>query len=163
MSKSADSKNLLSKIESLARERMTSGKLVSFDDLKSLRKKQSPRILIVEDDEIVLKSLRRILESEDYRVVTAEDARELALVVEEFFFDLIMLDVGLPWVNGFELAEMMKEHPEIRKIPLVFISGHSDVETIKKGFAVGADDYITKPFDLAKIKKTIYTLLELNS
>lgn len=163
MAKSADSKNLLSKIESLARERMTSGKLVSFDDLKSLRKKQPPRILLVEDDEIVRKSLKRILESENYRVVTAEDARELTHVVEEFFFDLILLDVGLPWVDGFELAEMMKEHPDICKIPLIFISGHSDTENIKKGFSVGADDYITKPFDLEQVKKTIHTLLKLNS
>lgn len=159
----ADSKSLLSKIEALAKERMTSGQVVQFDDLKSLRRKQAPRVLIIEDDEMVRNSLKRILESEKYRVVTAEDARELTQVVEEFFFDLILLDVGLPWINGFELAKMMKEHPEIRGIPLVFISGHSDTKTIKDGFSVGADDYITKPFELEKVKKTVRVLLELHS
>ena len=163
MSKSADSKSLLGKIEKLARERMTAGDVVSFDDLRSLRKKDAARILVVEDDEIVRKSIRKILESENYRVVTAEDARELGQVVEEFFFDLIILDVGLPWVNGYELAEMMKEHPDIKQIPLIFISGHSDMENIKKGFEVGADDYITKPFEMREVKKTVRTLLELNS
>ena len=163
MSKSADSKSLLNKIEKLARERMTAGDVVSFDDLRSLRKKDAARILVVEDDEIVRKSIQKILESENYRVVTAEDARELGQVVEEFFFDLIILDVGLPWVNGYELAEMMKEHEDLQQIPLIFISGHSDIENIKKGFEVGADDYITKPFEMSVVKKTVRTLLELNS
>ena len=163
MSKSADSKSLLNKIEKLARERMTAGDVVSFDDLRSLRKKDAARILVVEDDEIVRKSIQKILESENYRVVTAEDARELGQVVEEFFFDLIILDVGLPWVNGYELAEMMKEHEDLQQIPLIFISGHSDIENIKTGFEVGADDYITMPFEMSVVKKTVRTLLELNS
>lgn len=158
-----DSKSLFAKIERLVRERMVSEKVVSIADLRALKKKQPAKILIVEDDEIVRKSLKRILESDSYQVITAEDATELSSVVENFMFDLIIMDVGLPWINGFELAEMMKQHVHIKNIPLVFISGHSEKDMIKKGFAVGADDYLTKPVDLEKVKKTVKTLLYLNA
>lgn len=160
---SVDSRGLMSKIEGLVRERMLSEKVVSIQDLKSLKKRQNPRILVIEDDEFVRRSLQRILESEKYTVVTAEDATQLSQVVESFLFDLILLDVGLPWVNGFELAAMMKQHEQIKHIPLIFISGHNEMDMIKKGFSVGADDYLTKPFEIEKVKKTVMTLLQLNS
>ena len=76
--------------------------------------------------------------------------------------DLIILDVGLPWINGYELAEMMKAHKDLKRIPLIFISGRVNDADVKRGFEVGADDYIKKPFDLEKIKKTVRTLVQLN-
>jgi two-component system, OmpR family, aerobic respiration control protein ArcA len=163
MKGSVNSKALFAKIEKLVRERMISEKVVSLGDLKSIKRKQAPRILVVEDDDIVRKSLKRILESESYHVVTAEDATELSVVVENMLFDLILMDVGLPWIDGFELAQLMKQHDQIKNIPLVFISGHSEKDMMRKGFSVGADDYLTKPFDLEKVKKTVKTLLYLNS
>jgi two-component system aerobic respiration control protein ArcA len=72
------------------------------------------------------------------------------------------MDVGLPWINGFELATMMKSNEDLRHIPIVFLSGHADREMIQKGFSVGANDYITKPFEVDKVQKTIQTLLELS-
>jgi len=163
MATGSASKKLFLKIERLVRARMLSEKVISLQSLRDLHREQPAKILVVEDDEILRKSLRRILESESYHVVTAQDATELSTVVENFLFDLIIMDVGLPWINGFELAELMKQHDQIKHIPLVFISGHSEVEMIKKGFRVGADDYLTKPFDLEKVKKTVRTLLYLNA
>jgi two-component system aerobic respiration control protein ArcA len=75
--------------------------------------------------------------------------------------DLILLDVGLPWINGFELAEMMKGHKDLSEIPLVFLSARTSDADMKRGFSVGADDYIKKPFDIEKVKKTVNTLIRL--
>jgi two-component system, OmpR family, aerobic respiration control protein ArcA len=153
---------LFRKIESLVKERMRSEKVLRFEDLR----KQSPlapaRILIIEDDDQLRKALLRVLADDEHQIVVASDARHLQSVVERFVFDLILLDVGLPWIDGFELAKMMKEHPDMKAIPLVFISGHRDMDSVKKGFAVGADDYIMKPFDLEKLRKTVQTLLYLS-
>ena len=160
--KRLNTKDLVQKIEKLARERMTSGTVVEFENLKSLRKKEKPSLLIIEDDETMRKSLNRLFESEGYRVITASDGVQLSEVLDDSIINIIVLDVGLPWINGFELAEMMKTHPELKSIPLIFISAHADQEMIKKGFAVGADDYITKPFNIEKIKKTVKALLDLS-
>ncbi|MGE0526017.1 MAG: PleD family two-component system response regulator, partial [Bdellovibrionales bacterium] len=75
--------------------------------------------------------------------------------------DLIILDIGLPWINGFELAEMMKAHPDLKDIPLIFLSARTSDQDVKRGFDVGADDYITKPFDIEKVKRTVNTLVHL--
>lgn len=160
--KRLNTKDLVKKIENLARERMTSGPVVELENLKSLRKKEKPSLLIIEDDETMRKSLSRLFESEGYRVITASDGVQLSEFLDDSVINIIVLDVGLPWINGFELAEMMKSHADLKSIPLIFISAHTDQEMIKKGFAVGADDYITKPFDIEKIKKTVKALLELS-
>ena len=83
--------------------------------------------------------------------------------MDEVTPDLILMDVGLPWLNGFELGQMLKEHRDLRKIPLVFVSGQTDDEDVKKAFEIGADDYIKKPFEIDKLKKTVQTLLKIKT
>lgn len=154
--------DLFKRIEILAKERMKSEKIVSLRDYQKLHARKSAHvILIVEDDEVLRNLLRRICESEGYQVLLAKDATELSQVIEGQILSFILLDVGLPWINGFELAEMLKNHPDLNHIPLVFISGLTEIQDLKKGFAVGADDFLTKPFDVHEIKKTIKTLLSL--
>jgi two-component system aerobic respiration control protein ArcA len=92
----------------------------------------------------------------------AADGAELSTVLDDKPIDLIILDVGLPWLNGFELAQLLKEHKDLKSIPLVFVSGKSSEEDLKKAFELGANDYIKKPFDIEKLKKTVRTLLEIN-
>lgn len=159
MKKRLNAKDLIEKIARLTRERMLAEPVISIDSLKNMKRLQPQTILVVEDDDIVRKSLQRILGVEGYHVLAVENAAELSDVLSECSIDLIILDVGLPWVNGFELAEMIKNHRETRSIPIVFLSGHSDQEMIRKGFSVGAHDYITKPFEIETVKKTIKTLL----
>lgn len=159
MKKRLNAKDLIEKIARLTRERMLAEPVISIDSLKNMKRLQPQTILVVEDDDIVRKSLQRILGAEGYHVLAVENAAELSDVLSESSIDLIILDVGLPWVNGFELAEMIKNHRETRSIPIVFLSGHSDQEMIRKGFSVGAHDYITKPFEIETVKKTIKTLL----
>ena len=157
-------RDLLNKIERLTQERMSQEEVVSLAEYRSLKNQvEPPSILVIEDDETMRKSLRRIFESEGYRVTTAADGTQLSQVLDVAPIDLIVLDVGLPWINGFELAKLMKEHDQLKHLPLVFVSGRSSEEDVKKGFELGADDYIKKPFDIEKIKKSISTLLKLHS
>lgn len=107
-------------------------------------------------------ALKRILESDGFDVRSAADGTQLGDALGDMSVDLILLDVGLPWINGIELAKLLKEHDSLREIPLVFISGKTSEFDIKRGFEAGADDYIKKPFDIDNVKKTVRTLLKLS-
>lgn len=163
MSKKIDAKELVAKIERLARERMASGDIVDLKSIRDLKdKKRKPSVLVIEDDDTMRAALKRILESDGLNVRSAADGTQLGEALGDVPVDLIILDVGLPWINGLELAKLLKEHEALKEIPLVFISGKTSDFDIKRGFEAGADDYIKKPFDIEKVKKTARTLLKLN-
>lgn len=160
--KKFNTKDLVQKIERLTRQRMAERDVISMDDLRRAKPRPAPRtILLIEDDETIRAALKRAFEGDDYRVLAAADGTQLSSVLDDSAVDLIMLDVGLPWINGFELAEMMKSHADLKDIPLVFLSARTGDDDVKRGFAVGADDYIKKPFDLEKVKRTVNTLIHL--
>ncbi len=160
---SINTKDLVKKIEKITRDRITKEGVVDLAEFRQLRQKeQSHTLLIIEDDETMRSALRRIFESEGYRVLSAADGTQLSDVLDDSPIDLIILDIGLPWINGYELAKLLKEHNELKQIPLVFVSGKTSELDVKRGFEVGADDYINKPFDVDQIKKTVGTLLKLN-
>jgi two-component system aerobic respiration control protein ArcA len=163
VSKKVDAKGLVAKIEKLARERMASGDVVDLQSLRELKeRKKRHSILVIEDDDTMRAALKRILESDGFEVKSAADGTQLGDALGDMAVDLILLDVGLPWINGLELAKLLKEHESFKDIPLVFVSGKTSEFDIKRGFEAGADDYIKKPFDIDKVKKTIRTLLQLN-
>ena len=158
-----NTKDLVKKIEKITKERMTKESVVDLGQFRDLKKKEVPKtILVIEDDETMRSAMKRIFEADGMQVKTAADGTQLALVLDDNPIDLIILDIGLPWVNGLELAKLLKEHDDLKHIPLVFVSGKTSEFDVKRGFEVGADDYIKKPFDIDKIKKTIHTLLKLN-
>ncbi len=162
MARKINTKDLVQKIEKLTKERMSRNDVVEMDDLRKLRERKIQRtILIIEDDETIRLALKRVFEGEGYRVLAAADGTQLSSVLDDSAVDLIVLDVGLPWINGFELAEMMKAHDDLKGIPLVFLSARTSDADIKRGFEVGADDYIKKPFDIEKVKRTVNTLIHL--
>ncbi len=162
MSRKINTRDLVKKIEKLTQERMTKDDVVDIDEVRKLRSRKIQRsILIIEDDETIRAALKRMFEGEGYRVLAAADGTQLSSVLDDSAVDLIILDVGLPWINGFELAEMMKAHEDLCEIPLVFLSARTGDADIKRGFAVGADDYIKKPFDIEKVKRTVNTLIHL--
>lgn len=162
MAKKIQAKELVDKIEKITRERMAQSKVVDFAALRRLKSQAEPTtILVIEDDETMRSALKRIFEDDGYRVVAVADGTQLAKVLDDTVLDFIILDVGLPWINGYELAELMKAHQDLKQIPLLFVSGRTSDEDVKRGFQVGADDFITKPFDIEKLKKTVKTLLRL--
>lgn len=155
--------DLVKKIEKLAKSRIAGQDVVSLDAFRDTKVKAEPKsILVIEDDESMRGALKRILDSEHYISRIAADATELSTVLDDHPIDLILLDIGLPWINGFELAQMLKEHRDLKSIPLVFISGNASEEDIKHAFKLGADDFLKKPFDIDLLKKTIRTLLRVN-
>lgn len=163
MKKKINAQDLIDKIEKITKARMASGDVVQLDNFRELKKKvDSKTLLIIEDDETMRSALKRIFEMDGFVVRMAADGTELSTVLEDTSPDLILLDIGLPWLNGFELAQLLKEHKELRKIPLVFVSGKTSEEDIKKAFEIGADDFVKKPFEIEKIKKTVHALLKIN-
>jgi two-component system aerobic respiration control protein ArcA len=162
VSRKINTTDLVKKIEKLTKERMSQEGVVNIGDLRKLRERKIQRtILIIEDDETIRNGLKRVFEGEGYRVLAASDGTQLSTVLDDAAVDLIILDVGLPWINGYELAEMMKANADLKEIPLVFLSGRTGDADVKRGFEVGADDYIKKPFDIDKVKKTVNTLIHL--
>ncbi|MGE3683997.1 MAG: PleD family two-component system response regulator [Bdellovibrionales bacterium] len=162
MSRKINTKDLVQKIERLTKERMSKSDVIPMDDLRRMKTRTVTRtLLVIEDDETIRGALKRVFESEGYRVLAAADGTQLSSVLDDAPVDLIILDIGLPWINGFELAEMMKAHPDLKDIPLIFLSARTSDQDVKRGFDVGADDYITKPFDIEKVKRTVNTLVHL--
>lgn len=159
--KKIGTQELIQKIEKLAKQRMTSDPVVSLDQFRELKRKIEPKtLLIIEDDESMQAALIRMLEPEGYVLRMARDATELTNLLDDSGIDLLLIDVGLPWINGFELAEMLKQHRTLKEIPLVFVSGQATDEDIKRAFQLGADDFVKKPFDVQKLKRTIQALLK---
>ena len=155
--------DLVKKIEKLSKERMTQESVVDIKAFRELKNKETPKtLLVIEDDETMRSAIKRIFEAEGLIVKTAADGTQLSTVLDDNPIDLIIMDIGLPWINGIELAKMLKEHEDLKQIPLVFVSGKTSDFDVKRGFEAGADDYIKKPFDIDKIKKTVHTLLALN-
>lgn len=155
--------DLISKIEKITKSRMASGEVVELANFRDLKKKIDPPVLLViEDDETMRMAIKRIFEIDGYIVKLAADGTELSGVLEETSPDLILLDIGLPWLNGFELGQMLKEHKDLKKIPLIFVSGKTSEEDVKRAFEIGADDFIKKPFEVEKIKKAVRVLLKLS-
>lgn len=162
MSRKINTKDLVQKIEKLTKERMSKSDVVDMSDIRRLKERKLQRtILIIEDDETIRAALKRVFEGDGYRVLAAVDGTQLSSVLDDAPVDLIVLDVGLPWINGFELAEMMKANHDLKDIPLVFLSARTSEADVKRGFEVGASDYIKKPFDIEKVKRTVNTLIHL--
>lgn len=154
----------MQKIDKITKERIANEKVVSLSDYRKVDEKKEPiTILAIDDDETIRNVLKRLFEAEGFKVITAADGTQLSDVLDDSPLDLIILDVDLPWINGFELCDLMKENRDLKKIPVIFISGHTSDEDVKQGFEVGADDYIKKPFDNEQIKSVVRTLLRLNN
>lgn len=155
---------MIRKIEKLTKQRMSEQPIVELDQFRAAHKKLHPtNILVIEDDETQRHTLKKILETDGFAVKLAADATELSHILDqENEIHLIIMDVGLPWINGFELAQMIKDHQELRRIPLVFLSAQADPEDIEKARAVDADDYIKKPFDIDYFRARIKELLDLS-
>jgi len=161
--KKINASDLIAKIEKLAKARMASGEVVQLQDFRDLKKKVEAKvILVIEDDETMRAALKKIFEMDGFIVRLAADGTELSVALEDISPDLILLDIGLPWLNGFELAQMLKDHKDLKKIPLIFVSGKTSDEDIKRAFEIGANDFIKKPFEIEKLKKTVNALLKIS-
>ncbi|HXM78801.1 MAG TPA: EAL domain-containing protein [Thermoanaerobaculia bacterium] len=120
----------------------------------------SEKILIVDDDEDILLIVQTILASAGYSAMTARNGREGVDTAIELRPDLILLDVMMPELSGWEVCTTLKNAPETRQIPIVMLTVKSEIRDLITGMQVGADDYITKPFTRRKLLSTVRKLLD---
>ncbi|WP_288375854.1 response regulator, partial [uncultured Chryseobacterium sp.] len=123
-------------------------------------------ILIVDDNQSNLYSLQKLLESKDFQVETANSGEEALGKALKNDYALIILDVQMPDMDGFEVAETLADYSKTKEVPIIFLSAvNTDKKFITQGYASGAKDYVTKPVDpeilLLKVK-TFYNLQEQN-
>lgn len=104
-------------------------------------------ILVVEDHEPLLAAIQHVLELENYAVLTASDGIEALQVMEKTQPDLIVADIMMPRMNGYDFYEAVRERPEWVPIPFIFLTARAEKEDMLKGKALGVEDYIIKPFD----------------
>ena len=120
-----------------------------------------PRVLIVDDERLNLNVLVDLLK-DDYRPIVAKDGLQaLQRVTTETLPDLILLDVMMPGMDGYEVCRRLKQSERTRDIPVIFVSAMSDVADETRGFDLGAVDYITKPISPRIVKARVRTHLAL--
>ena len=102
-------------------------------------------VLIVDDDQIIRLLMRESLEAAGFRVEEAEDGEQALALLIDSTPDLIMLDVMLPGIDGFEVCARVRDNPERKDIPIVLVTGNNDLESIQRAYDMGVTDFITKP------------------
>ncbi|MCD8293308.1 MAG: response regulator transcription factor [Prevotellaceae bacterium] len=116
------------------------------------------RILVVDDEQDLCEILQYNLQAEGYEVDTAGSAEE-ALALELSGYNLILLDVMMGTMSGFQLARYLKGNPVYAQIPIIFITALDNEDDTLKGFNLGADDYIAKPLSLKEVKARVKAVL----
>ena len=112
-------------------------------------------VLIVDDDPNALDIVRTFLESKGYRVATAKDGNEALAQLEDVRPDLVLLDVMMPGMDGWEVARVIKNHPSFGRTRVVMLTARSDFADKHEGLRAGADDYIVKPIQLRELGERI--------
>jgi len=110
--------------------------------------KRNNLILVVDDDREILKMVGRILELEGYDVITAASGSSALAIFEERRPDLIILDLMLPGLDGFQILRLIRKHSEV---PIIVLTGRREVVVLRDAVVLGADDYVRKPFHTAEL------------
>ena len=125
----------------------------------SEKKSETSSILIVDDNVKNLQVLGGLLQNEGLTVEFALDGKSALSWLKRKYFDLILLDIMMPGMDGYEVCTIIKQTPDINQIPIIFITANTDTESIVKGFETGAVDYITKPFIQSELLIRVKTQL----
>jgi signal transduction histidine kinase len=127
-----------------------------------MTQEEASQILVVEDHPSNLRYISTLLQTHGYNVRTAISGELAIRSASAFPPDLLLLDIGLPGMNGFEVCKLLKQSQELKRIPVIFISGHDETEKKLKAFEMGGVDYVTKPFHDAELLSRVQTHLRLH-
>jgi len=116
-------------------------------------------ILLVEDNEMNRDMLTRRLERKGYRVIAAHDGAQGRDLAYSEFPDLILMDMSLPVMNGWEVTRLLKSDPATRNIPIIALTAHALATDRAKAIEAGCDDYDTKPIDFVRLQEKISSAL----
>jgi CheY-like chemotaxis protein len=120
----------------------------------------APKILIIEDEPTTLKLVKLVLQRAGYQTVTADNGSEGLRQVTESKPDLVLLDLILPGIDGFQVCRMLRQDPATRRLPVIIFSGLNRPAEQRQAFEAGGDDFLTKPIRLAdlldKVRSALY-------
>ena len=118
------------------------------------------KILIVDDEPNIVVPLQFLMERNGYETVVAQSGEEALEAIAKEKPDLVLLDIMLPGIDGFEVCEIVKLKPEWKHIKIIFLTAKGRDVDIAKGMVLGADEYVTKPFSNKQIVQSVQKLLE---
>lgn len=124
-------------------------------------REQVYKILVVDDNEENVAILEARLQSRNYNTIAAYDGFEALKKTEEEMPDLILLDVMMPKMDGFEVCKRLKVNPTTRMIPVIMVTAKADAEDIARGLEIGADDYLTKPYHQMELMARVRSMLRI--
>ena len=119
---------------------------------------QQPKVIIVDDDRESREMLTLALELEGFEVAQAANGLRLISILHVDRPDVILLDVMMSWIDGFELCRSIKKNEEFRDIPVIFVSAKKSPEAVREGLEAGAVDYFAKPVDVERLVARILRL-----
>jgi DNA-binding response OmpR family regulator len=117
------------------------------------------KILIVDDEPNIVMSLEYTFKKNNFEVFIARDGQEALEILQNQLPDVIILDVMMPLVDGFETLEQIKKNEKLQHCKVMFLSAKNKESDIEKGMALGADAYLTKPFSIKKVVEQVNELL----
>ncbi|MCR4304617.1 MAG: response regulator [Gallionella sp.] len=129
--------------------------------MEEMEKPKQATILVVDDNEFNIKLLNKMLTFEGHAVRTAGSGEEALAAVADQLPDLVLLDVMMPGIDGFEVARRIKADARSRSIPIIMVTALEDRESRSKGLENGADDFLTKPVNRAELQMRVNNLLKM--
>lgn len=121
------------------------------------------RVLIADDDPFIVQLLSEICTAEDFDIAVVSDGERVVDTALEQAPDLILLDLMMPGRNGFQVVEELRERPDTRAIPVILVTAVSDHDSIRKGYQLGANDYIVKPFRVGELVSRLRTHIDASA
>lgn len=120
-----------------------------------------PLIILVADDDLGTRlSISDYLEAAGYFVISAENGRQALQLVEEYQPHLVITDIAMPQMDGYELVRQIRQRPTLRLLPVIFLTAKTDTQERIRGYQLGCDVYLSKPFELQELGAVVRNLLE---
>jgi two-component system response regulator AtoC len=113
------------------------------------------KILVIEDDAAVRENVLELLEEEGFTALAAADGKQGIALAVQHLPDLVICDIGMPEIDGFEVFEVLSSQPSTAVLPFIFLSARTDRASVRRGMTLGADDYLTKPFTRTELLDSI--------
>jgi DNA-binding response OmpR family regulator len=120
------------------------------------------KILVAEDEPLMLMAIEAKLKNEGFEVIGVQDGREALKILETVIPDLIITDILMPYTSGLELISIVKSEQN-KKVPIIVLSGLGQEDTVMEAFQLGADDFITKPFNPTELSVRVKRLLKIST
>ncbi len=138
------------------------GTLQSLDHKKTNKQSENYiKIIVVDDDPVNLEVMETILSSRRYNIRTVLSGKEALLLLEKEKWDLVITDVMMPEMSGYELTRQIRERFSVSELPILLLTARNQVEDIENGFLAGANDYVTKPIEARELRARVNVLTEV--